>query len=78
MSLLLDHGDVGAAGEPLKERRKLKDFCSYSCRCQQAVDTLSGVPHQTAFVGSENTHKTKALQRLKRQSVAGFSFAKIS
>jgi hypothetical protein len=56
-------------GTPLKEPRKLKDFCTYSCRGQQAVSTLSGVPHEGAYVGFKNTRKTKALRRLRRQSV---------
>lgn len=52
-------------GKPLPERRKLKDFCSYSCRGQNAVEALDGVEYQTALVGSKNTRITKALQRKK-------------
>jgi hypothetical protein len=65
-------------GTPLKEPRKLKDFCTYSCRGQQAVSTLSGVPHEGAYVGFKNTRKTKALRRLRRQSVGAFAFSKIN
>jgi hypothetical protein len=32
-------------GDPLTEPRKLKDFCTYSCRGQHAVNTLPGVYH---------------------------------
>ena len=50
--------------EPLKEPRKLKDFCSYACRGKAAVDALP----QTALIGSKNTRRNKALQTLKRAS----------
>jgi hypothetical protein len=42
------------------------------------VEALDGVPHQTALVGSKNTSKNRELQSLKRQTVAGLSFAKIN
>jgi hypothetical protein len=35
-------------GEPLPERRKLKDFCSYSYRGQHAVEALDGPKYQIA------------------------------
>jgi hypothetical protein len=64
-------------GAPRTKRWKLKDFCSYSCRGQQAVEALDGPKYQTAFVGSKNLRKTKALQSLKRASIAGIAFAKL-
>jgi hypothetical protein len=63
-----------ACGRPLKEPRKLHDFCTYSCRGQHAVKALD----QTALVGSKNTRKTKALQSLKKRSVGRFVFSKIN
>jgi hypothetical protein len=67
-----------ACGEPLKEPRKLKDFCSYSCRGRHAVTALDGPRYQSALVGSKNTRKTKALQSLRKRSVGRFIFAKIN
>jgi hypothetical protein len=61
---------------PLKEPRKLKDFCSYSCRGQHSVRALDGVRHQTGLSGSKNTRKTKALRSLRKQSVGHFTFSK--
>jgi hypothetical protein len=55
-------------GQSLPQRRKLKDFCSYSCRGQHAVKALDGPKYQSAFVGSKNLRKTKVLQSLKRHS----------
>src|SRR5262249_58917213 len=54
---------------PLKEPRKLKDFCSYSCRGQHSVKALDG---------SKNTRKTKALRRLKTASREGIAFERIN
>ncbi|MBK5197746.1 MAG: hypothetical protein JJE37_05630 [Methyloceanibacter sp.] len=65
-------------GGPLPERRKLKHFCSYSCRGQHAVETLDGPKYQSALVGSKNTRKTKALQSLRKASIAGIAFVKIN
>ena len=55
-------------GTPLKEPRKLKGFCTYSCRGQHAVDALD----------TGNTRKTKALQSVKKRSVGRFVFSKIN
>jgi hypothetical protein len=60
-------------GTPLKEP-KLKGFCTYSCRGQHSVEALNGPKYQGAYLGSKNTRKTKALQRLRRASIAGIAF----
>jgi hypothetical protein len=65
-------------GKPRTKRWKLKDFCSYSCRGQHAVDTLDGTKYRTGLSGSRNLKKNKALQSLKRGAIAGISFAKIN
>ena len=65
-------------GEPLKEPRKLKDFCSYSCRGQHTADTLNGPDHQSGLIGSKNTRRNKALRSVKQQGVAGFSVAQVN
>ena len=62
-------------GNPLLPGRKLKDVCSYACRGQMRVEATQG---QTGLSGSKNTKQNKALQTLKRQSVAGFSFVQIN
>ena len=62
-------------GNPLLPGRKLKDVCSYACRGQMRVEAIKG---QTALRCSKNTKQNKALQTLKRQSVAGFSFVQIN
>jgi hypothetical protein len=49
-------------GKPRTKRWKLKDFCSYSCRGQHAVDTLDGTKYRTGLSGSRNLKKNKALQ----------------
>ena len=67
-----------SCGSPLKEPRKLKDFCSYSCRGQHSVKALDGPKHQGAYLGAKNTRKTKALQRLRRASIAGIAFERIN
>jgi hypothetical protein len=67
-----------SCGSPLKEPRKLKDFCSYSCRGQHSVKALDGPKYQGAYLGSKNTRKTKALQRLRRASIAGIAFERIN
>jgi hypothetical protein len=59
---------------PLKEPRKLKDFCDYSCRGQHSVKALDAPKYQGAYLGSKNTRKTKALQRLRKASIAGIAF----
>jgi len=61
-------------GTPLKEPRKLKGFCTYSCRGQHSVEALDGPKYQGAYLGSKNTRKTKALQRLRKASIAGIAF----
>jgi hypothetical protein len=63
---------------PLEEPRKLKDFCSYSCRGQHSVNALDGEKYRGAYLGSKNTKRTKALRSLKRQSVGHFTFSKIN
>ena len=56
-------------GDPLTEPRKLKDFCTYSCRGQHAVNTLPG---------SKNLKKTRALHTLRKQSLGAITFCKIN
>jgi predicted DNA-binding transcriptional regulator AlpA len=63
---------------PLKEPRKLKDFCDYSCRGQHSVKGLDGAKYQTGLSGSKNTRKTKALRSLRKQSAGHFTFSKIN
>jgi hypothetical protein len=63
-------------GNPLLPGRRLKSFCSYACRGQ--FKALEATGHRTGLKCSKNTKQNKALQTLKRQSVAGFSFAKIN
>src|SRR5262249_29161528 len=65
-------------GKPLTERRKLKHFCTYSCRGQHSVNTLCGVLHETGLKRSKNTRKTKALRSLRKQSVGHFTFERIN
>jgi len=65
-------------GAPLKEPRKLNDFCDYSCRGQHAVNTLAGVPHRGAYSGSKNLKKTRALHTLRKQSLGAITFCKIN
>ena len=65
-------------GDPLTEPRKLKDFCTYSCRGQHAVNTLPGVPHRGAYIGSKNLKKTRALHTLRKQSLGAITFCKIN
>jgi hypothetical protein len=65
-------------GDPLTEPRKLKDFCTYSCRGQHAVNTLPGVPHRGAYSGSKNLKKTRALHTLRKQSLGAITFCKIN
>jgi hypothetical protein len=63
---------------PLKEPRKLKDFCDYSCRGQHSVKALDGTKYQGAYLGSKNTRKTKALRRLKTASREGIAFERVN
>jgi hypothetical protein len=63
-------------GALLPAKRKLKDFCNYACRGQ--FRALEATGHRTGLKCSKNTKKNKALQTLKRQSVRGFSFARIN
>jgi hypothetical protein len=65
-------------GSTLTKPRKLKDFCSYSCRGQHSVKELACVVHQPAYIGSKNTRKTKALRTLKKASVGGIAFERIN
>jgi hypothetical protein len=65
-------------GKELPERRKLKHFCSYSCRGKHAVKALEAPSYRSGLVGAKNTRHNKGLQSLKRRSIAGFSFAKIN
>jgi hypothetical protein len=52
-------------GTPLKEPRRLKSFCDYSCRGQHAVNNLAVVLHGGAYKGSKNLKKTRALHTLE-------------
>ena len=63
-------------GSPLLARRKLKSFCSYACRGQHRA--LEAATHCTGLIRSKNTKQNKELRSLRRQSVGGFSFARIS
>jgi hypothetical protein len=63
-------------GSPLPARRKLKAFCSYACRGQH--NALKAISGPSGLRGAKNTKQNKALRRLKRQSVGGFSFARIN
>ena len=63
---------------PLKEPRKLKDFCSYSCRGQHSVKALDGSKYEGAYLGSRNTRKIKVLRRLKTASREGIAFKRIN
>jgi hypothetical protein len=65
-------------GTPLTEPRKLKDFCTYSCRGQHSVKALDGPKYRGAYLGSKNTRRTKALQRLRKASIAGIAFERIN
>jgi hypothetical protein len=65
-------------GSRLKEPRKLKDFCSYSCRGRHSVKALDGPKYEGAYLGSKNTKKTKALRRLKTASREGIAFERIN
>jgi hypothetical protein len=65
-------------GSPLTEPRKLKDFCNYSCRGQHSVKALDGPKYRGAYLGSKNTRRTKALQRLRKASIAGIAFERIN
>ena len=62
-------------GNPLLPGRKLKDVCSYACRGQIRVEAIKS---PTGLKCSKNTKQNKALQTLKRRSVAGFSFTQIN
>jgi hypothetical protein len=63
-------------GSPLPARRKLKDYCSYACRGR--LKALRATEMPSGLKGSKNTKQNKVLQSLKRQSRAGFSFARIN
>src|SRR5262245_940454 len=63
-------------GNALLPGRRLKSFCSFACRGQ--FKALEATNHRTELKCSKNTKQNKALQTLKRQSVTGFSFAKIN
>ena len=63
-------------GNPLLPGRRLKSFCSYACRGQ--LRALEATNHRTGLKCSKNTKQNKALQTLKRQSVAGFSFTQVN
>jgi O6-methylguanine-DNA--protein-cysteine methyltransferase len=62
----------------LPERRKLVDFCSYSCRGQHAVNTLDGPSYQTGLSGSKNLKQKRALRNLKRASRGEPTFTEIN
>jgi hypothetical protein len=56
-----------SCGSPLKEPRKLKDFCSYSCRGQHSVKALDGPKYGGAYslsVSPASSHMTLALASL--------------
>jgi len=63
-------------GKPMPARRKLKTFCSYACRGQH--NALKAISGPSELIGAKNTKQSKALRRLKRQSVSGFSFVRIN
>jgi hypothetical protein len=63
-------------GNPLLPGRRLKSYCSYACRGQ--FRALEATGHRTGLKWSKNAKQNKALRSLKRQSVAGFSFAQIN
>ena len=63
-------------GSPLKEPRKLKSFCDYSCRGQHAVNILP--VHGRAYKGSKNLKKTRALHALRKQSLGAITFCSIN
>jgi hypothetical protein len=63
-------------GAILPAKRKLKDFCNYAHRGQ--FNALEATNHQTGLACAKNTKQNNALLSLKRQSVAGFSFARIN
>ena len=63
-------------GNPLLPGRRLKSFCSYACRGR--FKALEAVGHRTGLKCRKNIKQNKALQTLKRQSVAGFSFVQIN
>jgi hypothetical protein len=65
-------------GTPLTEPRKLKDFCTYSCRGQHSVKALDGSKYRGAYSGSKNTRRTKALQSLRKASIACVAFERIN
>ena len=55
-------------GKTLPTPRRLKDFCSYSCRGQSGPLQLPmEQSYQSALVRSKNTKRNSALQSLKRQ-----------
>ena len=60
----------------LPARRKLKSFCNYACRGQYKALEASRAP--SGLIGSKNAKRNRALQSLKKQSRAGFSFARIN
>jgi hypothetical protein len=62
----------------LPERRKLIDFCSYSCRGQHAVNTLTGPSQRTGLSGSKNLKQKRALRNLKRASRGEPTFTEIN
>jgi hypothetical protein len=59
-------------GEPLKEPRKLKKFCSYACRGQQKA--IEASTDRTGLVRSKSTRKNKESRRVKMQSVGAVTF----
>jgi hypothetical protein len=63
---------------PLPTPRKLREFCSYSCRGQHAVNTLTCVVHTRAYIGSKNLKKTRALHTLRKQSLGAITFCKMN
>jgi hypothetical protein len=63
-------------GEPLKEPRKLKRFCSYACRGQQRA--IEAVTDRTGLIRSKNPKQNKELRRCKMQSVGAVTFAKVN
>jgi hypothetical protein len=50
----------------------------YACRGQHSVKALDGSKYRGAYSGSKNTRRTKALQRLRKASIAGVAFERIN
>jgi hypothetical protein len=63
-------------GEPLRQPRKLKKFCSYACRGQQRA--IEAVTDRTGLTRSKNPKRNRELRLCKSQSVGAVTFAKVN